>query len=223
MKRLSRVLGFALCALISAGCSKIIDEPKALPFEVQVTIVSDPGKPLAGAELLAGTKVVGRTGAAGTAMLRFTGTEGDQVDLVVRCPADYESPSRTLSIGLRRLAPGSPLPKFEAACPPTSRTTVVGVRADNGPNLPVTLLGRVVARTDTSGAALFTLHTKSGEQVVVTLDTTGEELLKPQNPALTFVAKDQDDFVLLETAFTVGKKKLPPRPKQRPRPMPLNP
>ncbi|HEY2516319.1 MAG TPA: hypothetical protein VGI39_35855 [Polyangiaceae bacterium] len=222
MKRLSGVLGLALCAVASAGCSKLIEEPKVLPFEVQVTIVSDPGKPLAGAELLAGTKVVGRTGASGTAMLRFTGTEGDQVDLVVRCPADYESPTRTLSIGLRRLAPGSPLPKFEAACPPTSRTTLVGVRADNGANLPVTVLGRVVTKTDASGAALFTLHTKSGEQVVVTLDTTGEELLKPQSPALTFVAKDQDDFVVLETTFTVGKKKLP-RVKPRPRPMPLNP
>ena len=209
-----------LALLVASGCSKLdlgVDEPKMVPFEVQITVTSDPGQPLPGALILAGTKVVGKTDAAGAAKVRFGGKEGDQVELAVKCPADYSSPSSPLTIALRHLSAGSRPPQFEAHCPPTLRTVVVGVRADNGPNLPVNVLGRTVARTDASGAALFTMRLKPSEQVLVTLSTAekGAEQLRPESPTLTFLSKDKDDFVLLEQIFTIQKAKVVYHPKKK--------
>jgi hypothetical protein len=214
----------ALFSFASVGCSKVevdMDEPRPT-FDVQIHVTSDPDQPLADAQVLSGTKVVGRTDAKGDVRVRFGGKEGDQVDLTVKCPADYESPSSPLTVSLRKLAAGSRPPLFEARCPPTMRTGVVGVRSDNGPNLPVTVLGRTVARTDASGAAIFTLRVKPSEQVAVTVGTTekGAEMLRPQNPTLTFVAKDKDDFVVLDQPFTVQKAPRG-RPKVDNRPKPL--
>jgi hypothetical protein len=208
----------ALAALLS--CSKMgveLDEQKPVPFEVQITVTSDPGQALPGAQIMAGTKVVGKTDAAGSAKVRFGGKEGDQVDLTVKCPADYSSPTTPITIALRHLTPGSRPPLFEARCPPTLRTVVIGVRADNGPNLPVNVLGRTVARTDASGAALFTMRVKPAEQILVTLSTAekGAEQLRPESPSLTFLSKDSDDFVVLEQIFTTQRPHGVYRPKKK--------
>jgi hypothetical protein len=198
----------------AAACSKVdvaLDEPKHDPFEVQINVFSDPGVALPGANVLSGTRVVGHTNDAGAAKLKVGGNEGDQVELHVKCPPEYDSPAAPLVVSLKRFASGSRPPQFEARCPPATRTVVIGVRADNGPNLPVIYLGRAVARTDASGAAVFVAKVKPSEQVDVTLGTgePGGELLRPQNPTLTFVAKDYDDFVVLDEAFTVLKKRAP--------------
>jgi hypothetical protein len=221
----SRLARFAFAVSLVA-CSKVevaFDDPKQVPFEVQVRVTSDPGKALPGAQILAAAKVVGKTDASGSARIRFGGKEGDQVDLTVKCPADYDSPSSPLTVSLRRLAEGSRPPLFEARCPPTLRTVVVGIRSDNGVNLPVTVLGRTVARTDASGAAVFTLRVKPSEQVDISLNTSekGAEQLRPQNPSVTFVAKDKDDFVVLDQNFTVEKKPVHYHPKPDNRPKPL--
>jgi hypothetical protein len=213
--RLVALLGLFACS----GCSKMdvgLDEPKQVPFEIQINVTSDPGRPLPGALIMAGTKTAAKTDAAGTAKVRFGGKEGDQVELTVKCPTDYQSPSAPLTIALRHLSAGSRPPQFESHCPPMLRTVVVGVRADNGPNLPVSYLGRTVARTDVSGAALFTLRVKPAEQVLVTLGTgeKGSEQLRPESPTLTFVPKDQDDFVLLEQTFTTQKPKATYHPRR---------
>jgi hypothetical protein len=216
-----RTAALALPALLAvAACSKMdvgLDEPKPIPFEAQITITSDPGQPLPGAMIMAGTKVVGKTDANGSARVRFGGKEGDQVDLAVKCPADYSSPSTPITIALRHLTEGSRPPLFEARCPPTLRTVVVGVRADNGPNLPVSVLGRTIARTDASGAALFSMRLKPAEQILVTLSTSekGSEQLRPESPTLTFLSKDKDDFVVLEQVFTTQKVKAVYKPKKK--------
>ncbi|MGO8998638.1 MAG: hypothetical protein ACLQVI_35395 [Polyangiaceae bacterium] len=213
LARLTPLLAlFATVSLACLSCSKMdvgIDEPKPVPFEVQITVTSDPGQPLPGAFIMAGTKIVGKTDANGGAKVRFGGKEGDQVELSVKCPAEYQSPTTPLNIALRHLSAGSRPPQFEAQCSPMLRTVVVGIRADNGANLPVNYLGRTVARTDASGAALFTLKVKPAEQVLVTLSTAekGSELLRPESPTLTFLSKDKDDFVLLEQIFTTQKVK----------------
>ena len=65
-------VAYAACgslAFAASGCSKLdlgVDEPKTIPFEVQITITSDPGQALPGALIMAGTKVVERrTGETG--------------------------------------------------------------------------------------------------------------------------------------------------------------
>jgi hypothetical protein len=222
------VLASAAFALLPSGCPKIEiqwDEPKQQPFQVQVGVDSDPGVPLAGAQLSIGGALQGTTDSAGLAAVLLQGKEGDRVELSVKCPADYESPAGPLVVGLRRFAQGSPAPHFEVRCPPTFRTVLVGLRVENGPGLPVRYLGRTVARTDESGAALFALHARPSEQVEVTLSTAeSADPLRPQDPKFTFVTKDADDFVLLDQSFTVEKKKVTyvrPAPAGPPRPTPL--
>jgi hypothetical protein len=218
--RLAFCLAFSACSNVDIA----IDQPKEEPFLVQVNVISDPGRAVSGALIMNGKEIVSRTDDAGAASVRVSGREGDQVDVTIKCPADYESPGSPMSIPLRRLTPGSRPPHFEVRCAPTVRTLVVGVRATNGPNLPVTFLGREVARTDASGAALFVVRVKPADQVEVTLNTTGDsvaELLEPRSPVLTFIARDTDDFIVLDQKFTA--RKAPPRyvAPPAPRPTPL--
>jgi hypothetical protein len=225
MIRIMRAVVVGVFALTLGGCAKVDvsleDEPKEQPFEVQVNVVSDPGVPVAGAQIFSGTRLIGKADQAGATKVRFGGKDGDSAELMIKCPEDYEAPP-PLTVSLRRLAPGSRPPQFEVRCAPTVRTIVVGIRSDHGTNMPITYLGRTVARTDTSGAALFMLRVHPLEQVALTLVTpeSESEKLLPPNPTLMFVAKESDDFVVLDQHFTVKKKPARYVP-SRPIPTPL--
>jgi hypothetical protein len=200
----------ALAALALLGCS-VNDEPPP-PFKVELQVTSDPGKPLAGAQIVHSGEAVATTGPTGVALLTLRGAEGESFDLYVRCAADYVSPAKPVTVFLRRTGGGeqgaAKLPRYETSCPPAIRTVVVAVRAENGQNLPVVYLGQQVTRTDASGAATVLLRLKPGEQFDLTLATTGKdgELLRPQNPSATFLVKPQDDVMLFDQKFTVEKK-----------------
>ena len=101
----------------------------------------------------------------------------------------------------RTLADPKRVPEYNATCPPTSRSVVVAVRADGGPNLPITFLGREVARTDTSGAAHVLLTMKPDEQFDLTIQTASNELLRPQSPTATFRAHGRDELFTFDAHF----------------------
>ena len=192
------------------------DDPRARVFSLAVDAVSDPGVPLAGVELRLGDHAVGTTNEKGRATFSLTGAEGGLAEVAVRCPAAHESPGEPLAITLRRFVPGSPPPTYAVRCPPTVRTVVAAIRAENGPDLPVMRLGKEVARTDATGIAHVLLEVKPGESVELTLATGGEKAarLRPQNPSLTFITKGHDDYVLLEQKF-VEEKARPAGPARR--------
>ncbi len=200
------VAGIAALLLSHVGCRPT--GPPA-PFNVLIKIESDPGRPVGGAAIVfGGSKVLATSTPDGRAMLALKGSEGEVVDVAIRCPENLQSPLKPLSIRLTRLADKSRIPEYAVACPPSVRRVVVGVRADNGPNLPVVVLNRVVARTDLSGAAHFALDVAPGAQFSVTLDTTerGNERLKPPNPTRPFTAPPRDDIVVFEQRFELEKK-----------------
>lgn len=192
------------------GC-KGFDPPPPRPFQVTVKVESDPGRPLAEALVVRDNKTLATTGADGRALLTLSGTDGEVVDFHVRCPERFQSPVKATSVRLTRLAEKSKIPEYGILCPPTTRRVVVAVKAENGPNLPVVILNRMVARTDTAGAAHFTLDVQPGAQFNVTLDTSekGNERIKPQNPSKPFAAGQQDDVILFEQKFQVEKKPAP--------------
>jgi len=135
--------------------------------------------------------------------VKIPGIEGETVDLTVKCPPDYVSPPKPISVILRRIA-GTKLVEYDATCPPTLRRMVVAIRADNGPNLPVMYLGHELIRTDTTGAATLLFQLRPGEQFELAFDTTekGNERIRPQNPAQNFVMRSSDDIVMLDQKFT---------------------
>ncbi|MBX3193156.1 MAG: hypothetical protein KF819_39595 [Labilithrix sp.] len=196
--------------LATTGCSGApAEDPSKLAFAADVVVSSDPGQGIAGAELAVGGQTIASTDAEGRASLSLRGVEGDIVEIGVRCPTGFQSPPEPIAVSLRRLSSGSRAPTFASRCAPLSRTVVVGIRTDNGPNLPVLYLGKEIGRTDAWGAAHVVLTVKANEQITLGLDTTsGAEKrprLRPENPTLTFVAKDKDDFVTLEQRFTVER------------------
>jgi hypothetical protein len=214
----------AISLLAAAGCPKsdaeLAPAPDA-PFQVSVYVISDPGHPLAGAQVLWKTRAIATSDGAGLARVELAGAEGDSVSLGIRCPDGYSGPDKAIGVGLRRLAPGSPPPRFDVRCLPMVRTMVVGLRAEHGGNLPVLLLGKPIARTDQNGIAHFVIRAKPAEQIALTLDTSDKasEALRPQNPVLSFVCKEKDDMILLEQTFKIERKKVVVR--AAPKPMPL--
>jgi len=213
----SSMMLVAVAAMV--GCSAPpMEDPSRSTMCAEISITSDPNKGLAGVVIGIGNDLqLATTDERGRASVTLKGVEGDTVDLAVRCPGGYQSPA-PIHVGLRRLSPGSPAPRFEARCAPIQRNIVVGIRAENGANLPVQHLGKVVAQTDASGVAHVVVQARANEQLTFLLDTKSTErkpALKPENPTLTFVAKDRDELVVLDQKFEQEKlvvKAAAPRP-----------
>jgi len=196
--------GAALTLALCPGCN--LKSDVAPPFELVVNVTSDPGHPLPGAVVMKGGKEGPSTGTDGKVTVKIAGQEGEQVDLMIKCPADYVSPPKALAVLLRRNA-GTKLPEYEASCPPAVRHMVVAVRADNGGNLPVKVLDRIVGYTDGNGAFTYALPLRPGDGVEMTLDTTNSPLLSPKNPSTMLVMKPYDDVVTFDQKFQVAEVK----------------
>jgi hypothetical protein len=172
-------------------------------YEFVFRVESDPGKPLANAQILLGGKKLGRSNEAGVVTLGAHGSEGEELHFHVECPQGYASPEQPTAVLLRRATDRSKRPEYPVTCSPTKRTVVVAIRAVNGPNLPVRYLGQEVARTDSNGAAHVVLHTAPSEDIQLTIDTSANQRLKPQNPSVRFQTRHQDEIFLLDQEFSV--------------------
>ncbi|HLU65151.1 MAG TPA: hypothetical protein VKZ63_02680 [Kofleriaceae bacterium] len=186
-------------------------------FRVTVSVRSDAGDPIAGAEIASARRVVGKTGAAGSLVLDLRAREGAQVPLRASCPAGYHSPDATALV-LRRLRGGAatePAPlAVSFVCRPTTRQAAVVLRAAGQPDLPVHLHGTELARTDEHGIAHALVTAPAGSTLTLTLDTSGRPRLRPQNPSLTIRLDDADDLFVLDQPFEVEE---PPQDRKPPR------
>ena len=202
--RIFLAAALALTALGNAGC-KDLDPPPPPPFQIFIRIDSDPGRPVSGATVSRNGKPLATTGPDGRAMLTLTGAEGDTTDVTIKCPDAFNSPSKPTSVRLTRFADKSKVPEYALVCPPTLRRVVVAVKADNGPNLPVMYLNRMITRTDASGAAHFALEVAPNTQFQVTLDTGENARLKPPSPTKPFTVPQHDDILVFDQKFDVEK------------------
>lgn len=193
-------VGALALPLAASGCD--LKPAPAPPFEIVVHVSSDPGKPLPGAVVMKGGKEGPSTGIDGKVSVKIGGQEGETVDLTIKCPPDYVSPQHPIAVLLRRNA-GTKLAEYEASCPPAIRHMVVAVRADNGGNLPVRVLDKVVGYTDPNGAFTYALPLRPGDGVEMMLDTSGNPLLSPKNPTAKLTMKPYDDVVTFDQKFQV--------------------
>lgn len=219
VRRTSQLLALALavssCEMLEETDSKAV----APEFPIAVLVYGDARQPLADVELYDQKTLVGKTNANGRVGLKLTGKEGGTVSLRVKCPVTFKSPEKPIVVGLRLMSEGSPAPKFEAECVPLLRTVVVGLRAENGANLNVIRLNQVVGRTDDQGVAHLSMQVSPGEQIALTLNTSGNPNLRPQNPTLSFIAADRDEMLLLEQKFTLLKPVVRAKPRLIPKPL----
>jgi hypothetical protein len=172
-------------------------------FSVVLAVQAGADAPVPRARVLAGRKLLGTTDGSGISRLRLEGRDGQTVPLTIECPAGFSSPEAPVQVALRELAPGSRPPRFEAHCTATTHSVLVGIRAEHGANLPILQLDRSVGRTDGAGLAHVLLSNVTADQpIALTLDTSLQPLLRPQNPVLTFVPAARDELVLLEQRFS---------------------
>lgn len=194
----------ALTALATSGC-KDLEPPPTPAFQIFIRIDSDPGHPVTGATVSRNGKAIATTGPDGRAMLTLKGAEGETTDVTIKCPDAFTSPTKSTSIRLTRFADKSKVPEYAVSCPPSLRRVVVAVKAENGPNLPVMYLNRMITRTDASGAAHFALEVAPNTQFQVTLDTTENTKLKPPSPTKPFTVPSHDDILVFDQKFEVEK------------------
>jgi len=201
-----------VCALVGvvvmSGCGKMsLDAPPPPPFKVAFAVEGDPGHPITGATVSRNDKTVATTGPDGRAELTLNGADGETVDASVKCPDGHTSPARPVSIRLARTGDGK-APVFKIVCPPTQRHLVVAVKAENGPNLPVVYLGKVITHTDASGAAHFAVEAPPGGQFQVTLDTGDNKRISPSSPSKPFTVGSTDEIFVFDQKFEIEKKKV---------------
>jgi hypothetical protein len=196
-------LAAALLATLP-GCTQVLGEQPTLNFSFGVHVQSDDGRPVAGAEIASSTGTV-VTDADGHAELALSGHEGDRLPHTVTCPKEYNSPANPLFISLRRGFENGSRPVYDATCVPAKRTVVVGVKLDDGPDLPIMYLGQQVARTDASGAAHVLLHVEADEPFRLTIDTNepGRENVRPQNPSTDLAVGQADDILIFEQKMSL--------------------
>jgi hypothetical protein len=213
----------ALVALLNTAACDLLEleeKPKApARFSVVVRVVDQGGVPLAGAKVSDKAKLLGTSDAKGIVKINVPGKEGETLALTVKCAETYSSPDKPLAVSLKSLGPGSPAPTFEARCTARSHSTLVALRTENGEDLPIVHLGKVIGHTDAAGTAHFELRLPPEAMVTLSLDTREKAALRPQSPSLTFRTSSRDELVLLEQKFTVYRKKVVV--KQAPRPAPL--
>ncbi len=207
-ERRSAALGLlgAAAALggLTSACAPTV--PRIYAQDATIRVESDPGVPLAGVPLVFDGKKLALTSSDGLAQLTMRGRDGDVFHVGVVCPPGFTAAAAVeFDLLVRRGESASQTPEFSTRCARTLRSAVVAVRTTNGANLPVLHLGRPVGKTDAAGAATVALEVTPGADVELVLDTRGAKKIHPQNPILSFKARDQDDFVVLDQSFTVDK------------------
>lgn len=197
-----------------------MDPPEPLKYPAVVSVESDPGVPLAGAEIVLQNEVVATSGEDGLASLELRGSEGDILSASVRCPKGFLSPKEPLTMNLMRLV-GIDTTQYSVRCAPTERTAVVIIRAQNGPNLPVLYLGKQVAVTDTAGAAHlhFRLAPETSFDLALVTDGVKSPGLLPANPIASFTTRDRDDVYVFDQKFKTPKRRVV----RRTAPVPVGP
>jgi hypothetical protein len=198
--------GLLACQLLCACLSEPDESAAPAPssdFPVSISARNEGKSPVADVEISLGKQLLGKSDVRGNARFALHGAEGDTLALNVKCPASYASPERPLSVGLRHLGNGSTAARFEVECFSLVHNVVVGVRAENGPRLPILRFKSVVGQTDDQGVAHVLLQASANEQIALTLDTSRNTNLLPQSPTLDFVTRDADELVLVAQKFTV--------------------
>jgi hypothetical protein len=195
----------ASLVLVLYGCATA---PRAEVESVLVRVEAAPNVPVSGAEVRIPGRPGARTDTQGLARVDLEGRQGDAFSVDVVCPDGFLSP-KPIDVSLVALAEQAKVPEYRARCVSLTRSVVIAVRAEKGPNLPVMVLGREVARTDASGAATVHLDVRPHEPTTVSISTREARALLPQNPSMSFVATDNDDFLLFDVDFTTPAKDKP--------------
>lgn len=225
MKSASHALRLApLCCLLAAlaGCST--REPLA-GHRLRIAVQSDEGVPIAGAGISIAGQLMGNSDIEGELAVVLRQPEGTRIELKADCPAGYAGGEpRTITLrSVSSLAARTdrPVVRERLSCNPTRRELVLLISSEGQPDLPVVVDGVPEGQTNEQGFAHTLLSGKPGTSFQVTLDTSANPRLRPQNPTRSFTLDDEDTLLAFVQAFQTtpatgrGRHKVPngpPRP-----------
>ncbi len=204
---------------VSMGMVACANPPPPLEHHFIIVALSD-GEPLSGVTIITNGERSGETDERGELHVGLTGPNGATVPLAVECPDAYRSPSDVRPLRLQSFqqlepADDSPMIRRTVFCLPTERNAAIVVRTDGLADLPISIRGREVARTDQSGIAHFSLRLRPNRSVRVRLDTSSRPDVRPQRPESTLRMPDRDEVFIIVQPFGVEDA---PRQRRRRRP-----
>ena len=193
------------CSRLAIACSG--PAPQDSRFEVEIHATSDDGLPLPTVKLASGKQALGTTGPLGSFRVRLAGTEGQTLPVAVTCPDGFAFVGTPITIRLsrtRRVNQTRPEPvTVSVSCTKQLRDVVVVVHSEGGGSLPVQIDGKDQASTDEGGTAhVLVQRDRVSEKLSVTLDTSKNPRLRPQNPTRTFELHGRDTILVVDQAFT---------------------
>jgi len=192
--------------LVWTGCAPA---PVAKSTPVQIQARTPDGAPVAGTRLWAAGRALGTTGAEGTLEATLKGSAA----ITALCPATHETVTRERWLTLPT-ATEQPIEALElrVVCTPLRQLAALVVRAEGAePGLPIRVRGEVVGHTDDDGAAHVLLDARPGHTLRVSLDTSSQPELRPQDPVQSFRLGNSDEVLLFDQGFERER----PRRRQR--------
>ena len=202
----SRTIVF-LSAVALASCERPPEAER--PFAVVFVVESDPGVRIPRARVFIDGVPVGETDSNGRVDAQINGQSGQQLGISHDCPDGHDAPSERKAFRLRKFEgvdrSRPPTMEITLTCRPLKRLAAFVVRASDGPDLPILLDGELVARTNGSGVAHFSIRGAPGTEYIVELETRERPRLRPRSPTHLFTLPDADEIFVINQAFDPEK------------------
>ncbi|MEY4551110.1 MAG: hypothetical protein RL685_7305, partial [Pseudomonadota bacterium] len=146
-----------------------------------------------------------------------------RVAITLTCPTGYASSAAETVLILRSVQGlgGEERKPIDHAlsCQPTKRDAIVLVHASGAvASLPVKIDGATIGRTDSLGFGHFYLRSDPGARFEVSIDTSSQPKLMPQNPQQMFQVDTRDEVFVFDRDFKLPTAKLKPVRKRVPKP-----
>jgi hypothetical protein len=208
-RRFAQVISVLASTFVLVSCGGSTESSRHR-FSVVFTAVSDNGSPASGTKFSTGNSTLGITDVKGRVAVSLTGTEGQSVPLTVTCAVGYVSPEEAPVLRLkevRKVNQPEPSPiHIDTVCERKSRDVVVVVRTSNTTPLPVDIAGKTAGETGSDGTAHF--HVSLDREVrslSVSLQTSNQPNLRPQNPSRVFELDGRDSVLLVDQSFSTER------------------
>jgi hypothetical protein len=204
-----------MIALIgTAAC----ESPPPPRVAVRFHVVNESGEPVHGARVTAQGRS-GKSDREGTLTWTLEGRAGTEVGVSLECPVGFLTEDRAAGLRLLHtraaIGPGEPAPLlWTGLCRRAARAVALVVHTDALSGLPVIVDGAARTQTNADGNAHILLTIASNAASVhVSLDTSSDPLVKPQNPARVFTVSDADGLLVFDPG--VARARPAPKPARR--------
>ena len=201
---------FPLISLALIACGAQAREQ----FHISMQTQTDDGQNLGGVEVFHKDTQLGVSTTSGRIDVVVDAVGGSTFEVQFQCPKGFHSTRESVLVPLRNSSQIAAEESGEASyaltleCRPTKRQGVVVVNS-NMENVPVKIGSTIVGHTDKKGVAHIPVTMAPKEVFEITLDTSSNPFLRPQNPQFPFMMPNHDEVFVLEEPFRL---EIPPPP-----------